>query len=854
MPLIIAGPILRQVTERSVTVWLVTQTKVDVTLSVYDRDVALGRLEMGNGKRATVALGTHCHVVAVTARINGALSEATNYFYDLILTTHGPPISQHLVEALTKPGAPQDPKKITYGTFVLPSFALPPKDLNNLRLIQGSCRKPNGGANDKQDPKDPPDALGLLDALIEADVSNPLLRPHQLLLTGDQIYADEVADVLLAMLMDAVPTLFGWSEELPGGTNSHSVAFGPYTVSQLAPSTREAPIYNAQFTTQDTRSHVMTLCEYIAMYLFVWSDDLFVESPTIAEFKVLYPDVNIKRFERSMDSQRKSVEKFRETLPEVRRALANIPTYMGFDDHEVTDDWNMTRSFCDNVYDNPLGTRVIQNGLIAFSICQMWGNLPEMFWDGSSAPGATLLVQLEAIAKSEIAGTRLMHAFDAQFQSFMGINKPSALAGRTPYGVFHDLGPKISVQGAQIYRDSLQFHFSAEGPSHQVVFTDGRTWREFPIKGNESHPDLIGLAELNRQLQADLPNLNDRLLIISVSTNMPPTVGIRTAAYTGAAINHWVGKRAGPVYYKMKREIYDNDLNDSWEFPALATDRFVVAVSNKLIAAGTPVSQVVLISGDVHFSFASRLAYWAEKQRLGDTPHNKKTPKFVFAQLVGSALKNEKTATRGLQYQGYGYTTAGWQKPLMFPLNPAGYVGWNILSGSKKVGLLAPGIIRSGQTLQATSDMPTLMAPLEARNNVELSQKPDYRFRLDYLKTVATGQSSPATRSIPTASGADRAEVMRGQAKATSAYRDLVQSGAAPPEVVGFNNLGDIKFTWQRANGTPATSANDANATNKLVHYTLRWQPSSGPAQWARYDVSAMVDDANYPKLLADVE
>jgi hypothetical protein len=37
-------------------------------------------------------------------------------------------------------------------------------------------------------------------------------RPHQVSLTGDQIYADEVIDVLLAMLMDASDTLMGWTE------------------------------------------------------------------------------------------------------------------------------------------------------------------------------------------------------------------------------------------------------------------------------------------------------------------------------------------------------------------------------------------------------------------------------------------------------------------------------------------------------------------------------------------------------------------------------------------------------------------------------------------------------------------
>ena len=42
------------------------------------------------------------------------------------------------------------------------------------------------------------------------------------------------------------------------------------------------------------------------------------------------------------------------TLPRVRRALANIATYMILDDHEITDDFNLQRRFTDRVYGSPL--------------------------------------------------------------------------------------------------------------------------------------------------------------------------------------------------------------------------------------------------------------------------------------------------------------------------------------------------------------------------------------------------------------------------------------------------------------------------------------------------------------------
>ena len=38
---------------------------------------------------------------------------------------------------------------------------------------------------------------------------------------------------------------------------------------------------------------------------------------------------------------------FFDGLPKVRRALANVATYMVFDDHDVTDDWNIGRAWRD---------------------------------------------------------------------------------------------------------------------------------------------------------------------------------------------------------------------------------------------------------------------------------------------------------------------------------------------------------------------------------------------------------------------------------------------------------------------------------------------------------------------------
>ena len=86
------------------------------------------------------------------------------------------------------------------------------------------------------------------------------------------------------------------------------------------------------------------------------------------------------------------MREFARTLPRVRRALANIATYMIFDDHDVTDDWNLHRRWHEHVHGRPLGRRLVQNALAAYAVFQGWGNEPGQFT--ADRPGGRLLAAL----------------------------------------------------------------------------------------------------------------------------------------------------------------------------------------------------------------------------------------------------------------------------------------------------------------------------------------------------------------------------------------------------------------------------------------------------------------------------
>jgi hypothetical protein len=49
------------------------------------------------------------------------------------------------------------------------------------------------------------------------------------------------------------------------------------------------------------------------------------------------------------------------------------------DDHEITDDWNINKKWCDDVEQSSCGKQIISNGLVTYWAFQAWGNDPDSF-------------------------------------------------------------------------------------------------------------------------------------------------------------------------------------------------------------------------------------------------------------------------------------------------------------------------------------------------------------------------------------------------------------------------------------------------------------------------------------------
>ncbi|HEX4878546.1 MAG TPA: alkaline phosphatase D family protein, partial [Limnobacter sp.] len=127
------------------------------------------------------------------------------------------------------------------------------------------------------------------------------------------------------------------------------------------------------FTTDHARNHLITLAEVMAMYLLVWSPLPWrLTQTTLPQHMPL-------EFEEKYEQQRIAIEQFVDDLERVQRLMAHVPVAMMFDDHDITDDWNLSAEWEETAYGHPFSRRIVGNALVAYLVCQGWGNAPENF-------------------------------------------------------------------------------------------------------------------------------------------------------------------------------------------------------------------------------------------------------------------------------------------------------------------------------------------------------------------------------------------------------------------------------------------------------------------------------------------
>ncbi|MDP5292065.1 alkaline phosphatase family protein [Oceanimonas sp. CHS3-5] len=358
---ILAGPLLRRADPSRLVFWLASREELAFRLCLPDREPLLFS---GEGQRQ-LRVGESCFIQLLDLRLDEPLPTDTRLSYDLQWRRPGEQDWHGMAEW---------GRELCYEGESLPSLVIRSK-LDS--LLHGSCRKPHHAA---------PDGLVAADAWLGERHSQPAQRPAQLMLSGDQIYADDVAGPMLTAIHQLIGKLGLYGEELEGAlvADSDELFASPlnyYRREQLLPGTREnVPLQKRFFegarkpifTTSSAANHLITLAEVLAMYLLVWSP---VPWQLLPEDR---PQLDGDLAERYRH-ERERLAAFVDGLPAVRRLLAHMSTLMIFDDHDVTDDWNLTAGWEQSAYGHPFSKRIIGNALAGYLICQGWGNDPDAF-------------------------------------------------------------------------------------------------------------------------------------------------------------------------------------------------------------------------------------------------------------------------------------------------------------------------------------------------------------------------------------------------------------------------------------------------------------------------------------------
>lgn len=784
LPLILAGPILRHTECDSVTVWVALKASRQVTLNVYATDArgSIVKTLLLSGSLPTVALGKQLYIVAVTAKLisKQQLEQGQIYAYDLSFG-----IKQNLNQSLNSPNI--SPVTISYFNHQLPTFSLPPNDLNKLQIAHGSCRKLHGGGQD---------ALQMLDDLIEHHANEPNSRIHQLFFTGDQIYGDDVADPLLWVATELGDRLLGWEENLPfylTKTPNYQVK----KPKELLPGQRTeiARDYGGLTamlidTPHESKSHLFSLGEYFATYLLAWSPILWVDLP---KGKDIYQN---SKQAKSWDKEAHILKKCIEQLWKVRRALANVPTYMICDDHDLSDDWYLNRAWCTDVLGKPLGKRVVQNGLFAYAIFQAWGNTPQQF-EGQQ-PGEKLLQAAEIWSAS--AGSNESALED--ISKCLGLPQMSAETGLPEFRLDED----VMVLDRH-YPDGmlpLNWHYTVHSSKHEVIVLDTRTWRGYPQDDPLAPPMLLSPTAFKQQIKKPLETgAKVEVTFVVVPTNL-----------VSLQIIDLVQKQE-----LEKGNVFNSDVGDAWNFHEFALSQLLAELFKNR-------QQVIILSGDIHYAASVSISYWSKDNGQSSKPK-------ILAQLTSSAFKNSEIKTYFIHTKAKS----------LAPEQPQDWAGWHKAPQLAEIQIIQETVrILDVEMAEAT---PVVRQIKGVGGNWDVAWElvlktpnslPDWQYHIEWIKRQQAKFVPWKVNQIASTTKHKKSAKFRESFSNILSIiwqNQWLQEGE---EVVGHSNFGIISLEW-------SDSEHSAKSVTQDVYWRSTWQP--GRIVYSRYVVPLQTD--KYP-------
>lgn len=621
LPEVLAGPIVRKLTHQSISVWFLTSQPPpnDARLEVFRAGNQL-QADVEASGMDVVRCGSNCY--AVMFRFRGQVVFEANQLHDYRIADTNGQAWQAVDWASLDYRPPAN----------LPAFLSLPPNLADFSLQHASCRKPHAGdelAEELDQVNDNVEA-GVLDALALLDrnfidaATTPapafaelFPRPHLLLLSGDQIYADDVAGPMMGLIKEAYNAAIGdWDHHEPDFKVSDegviSLLLPPIT------GRKEPGKQHLGYTAGPSTDHLWRFGEFMMMYAMVWSPALWdaARDNRIGLLPAFDDVEDANRQTHTFDAalwqrQVEALTKFHQSLPRVRKLLANVATLMLFDDHEVTDDWNLNHRWCREVYGKAPGRRAITSGLAAYTVCQHWGNAPELGADPTTAL-ARALANIHANAENDLDVANLA--------PLLGVPDADRFAPEHPGGL---------VNMRDLADDAVRFDFildDTDGYPCDFYFTDPRTARAFVTDFGPSWriaPDFLAdLLPLPTPGEDDPTRRggNDRTLI----TVLPaPLLGFHF-------LEHFVQPLAGMISYDTATGV---DV-EPWSGINEAFETVLRSLSYHY-------RHVVALSGDVHYGFTKSMSF---------VEGNGNQPRSRMAQFTCSSAKHPdiKTMVAGM--------------------------------------------------------------------------------------------------------------------------------------------------------------------------------------------------------------
>lgn len=356
---IIAGPIIRHLSPTQLVLWWVSPNTNCGQFKCYIDDKVVLDVPLNSDNVNEFRVGERAVVNLLDIEISLPINQYIEY--DLFLENNDSiknlqQIIPHLIfEEKTRP-----------------SFIIQPQITN---ILHGSCRNPHASCDD---------SLIAGEQLLTQSLDSSKERPALLMMSGDQIYADHVAAPTLYAIHQVIDLLglnneeFEEDNSITSSKELYHLKDKYYCRRKLLPTTSlGSPWYNKNkqqdiFTSVAADNHLMSFAEVMAMYFLIWSPTLW-NNVELDGFDV--PTA----FKKVHQKELAEITKFVDGLSTVQRLLAHIPTYMIFDDHDVTDDWNLTALWEQAANEHPLSKRIIGNMLMGYWLCQGWGNAPSQF-------------------------------------------------------------------------------------------------------------------------------------------------------------------------------------------------------------------------------------------------------------------------------------------------------------------------------------------------------------------------------------------------------------------------------------------------------------------------------------------